>query len=76
MWEADTAHGIRTGLPVSGPAEHVLPRGAHGETHEIADTDTLRLWNPAHADGTQLSAWRTVLEREGVRQPVRQLPTP
>jgi hypothetical protein len=76
IWEADTAHGTRTGLPVSNPAGHVLLRDNHSATHEIADTDTLRLWNPAHADGAQLSAWRTVLEREGVRQPVRQLPEP
>ncbi|MEU6801400.1 DUF4132 domain-containing protein [Streptomyces neyagawaensis] len=76
IWEADTAHGTRTGLPVRDPAGLVLLRDTHGATHEIADTDTVRLWNPAHADRAQLSAWRTALEREGVRQPVRQLPKP
>ncbi|WP_159060291.1 DUF4132 domain-containing protein [Streptomyces griseoruber] len=74
IWEADTTDGTRTGLPVGGPDGRVLLRDTHRETHEIADTDTLRLWNPARADQAQISAWRTVLEREGVRQPVRQLP--
>jgi hypothetical protein len=49
-----------------GEGRHVLLRDAHGETHEIAYTDTLRL--------SQLSAWRALLEREDVRQPVHQLP--
>ncbi|MBK3574139.1 DUF4132 domain-containing protein [Streptomyces sp. MBT65] len=74
VWEADTAAGTFTGLPVRGPGGRWLLRDIPGRTHEVTATDTLRLWNPVHADRAQARAWQVHLELGGQRQPVRQVP--
>ncbi|XUL89268.1 DUF4132 domain-containing protein [Streptomyces galilaeus] len=74
VWEADTAGGTFTGRPVRGPGGRWLLRGVRGRTHEVTATDTVRLWNPVHADRAQVRAWGTRLERGDPRQPIRQVP--
>jgi hypothetical protein len=74
VWEADTTAGTFTGLPVRGLGGRWLLRDIPGRTHEVTATDTVRLWNPAHADRAQTRAWQLHLELGGQRQPVRQVP--
>ncbi|MDV9170837.1 DUF4132 domain-containing protein [Streptomyces sp. W16] len=74
VWEADTTAGTFTGLPVRGLGGRWLLRDIPGRTHEVTSTDTVRLWNPAHADRAQARAWQIHLELGGLRQPVRQVP--
>ncbi|WP_262059465.1 DUF4132 domain-containing protein [Streptomyces sp. STR69] len=74
VWEADTADGTFTGLPVRGPGGRWLLRDIRGRTHEVTATDTVRLWNPVHADRAQTRAWQVHLELGGLTQPIRQVP--
>ncbi|MGX9888731.1 DUF4132 domain-containing protein [Streptomyces sp. NPDC002276] len=74
VWEAETADGTFTGLPVPGPGGRWLLRDIPGRTHEVTATDTVRLWNPAHADRAQTRAWQVHLELGGLRQPIHQVP--
>ncbi|WP_406457982.1 DUF4132 domain-containing protein [Streptomyces sp. NBC_01622] len=74
VWEAETADGTFTGLPVRGPGGRWLLRDIRGRTHEVTATDTVRLWNPVHADRAQTRAWQTHLELGGLRQPIGQVP--
>ncbi|MFJ8108943.1 DUF4132 domain-containing protein [Streptomyces sp. NPDC096132] len=74
VWEADTAVGAFAGLPVPGPGGRWLLRDIQGRTHEVTTTDTVRPWNPVHADRAQTRAWQVHLELGGLRQPIRQVP--
>jgi hypothetical protein len=74
VWEADTAAGTFTGLPVRGLGGRWLLRDIPGRTHEVRTTDTVRLWSPAYADRAQTRAWQVHLELGGLRQPIRQVP--
>jgi len=74
VWEADTADGTFTGLPVRGLGGRWLLRDIRGRTHEVTATDTVRLWNPVHADRAGTRAWQTHLELGGLGQPIRQVP--
>ncbi|WP_427921548.1 DUF4132 domain-containing protein [Streptomyces sp. cg40] len=74
VWEADTADGTFTGLPVRDPDGRWLLRDVRGRKHKVTAADTVRLWNPVHADRAQVRAWVTRLERGDPRQPVRQVP--
>ncbi|SED92876.1 protein of unknown function [Streptomyces sp. 3213] len=74
VWEADTADGPFTGLPVRGLGGRWLLQDIRGRTHEVTATDTVRLWNPAHADRAQVLAWGTHLELGDLKQPIHQVP--
>ncbi|MFE2419858.1 DUF4132 domain-containing protein [Streptomyces hokutonensis] len=74
VWEAETADGTFTGLPVRGLGGRWLLRDTRGRTHEVTATDSVRLWNPVHADRAQTRAWQTHLELGGLKQPIRQVP--
>lgn len=74
VWEAETVDGTFTGLPVPGPGGRWLLRDIPGRTHEVTATDTVRLWNPVHADRAQIRAWQVHLELGDLRQPIHQVP--
>jgi len=74
VWEAETVDGTFTGLPVRGPGGRWLLRDIPGRTHEVTATDTVRLWNPVHADRAQIRAWQVHLELGDLRQPIHQVP--
>lgn len=75
VWQADTAAGPVVGLPVlRGRAGGWALRDRRGAFHEVADSATVRLWDPRGADAAEVAAWTTALRRRRLVQPVPQLP--
>ncbi|MBM9506956.1 DUF4132 domain-containing protein [Actinacidiphila acididurans] len=75
IWQADTPRGPVLGLPVRRRrSTHWMLRDLTGAVHELTDDTPVRLWNPDRADADVVRAWREVLKRQRVRQPVRQIP--
>jgi hypothetical protein len=75
VWQADTVAGPVVGLPVRrGRAGGWALRDLRGRFHEVADSATVRLWDPRGADAAEVAAWTAALRRRRLVQPVPQLP--
>lgn len=74
IWQADLPRGPVVGVPTRRKRGGAwMLRDLPGVVHELADTTTVRLWDPRTADAAEAAAWRRELTRRHVAQPVPQL---
>jgi Domain of unknown function (DUF4132) len=75
VWQTGTPGGPVVGLPVRREhTTHWMLRDVRGDVRELADDTPVRLWDPRSADAAEVRAWRKVLARQHLVQPVPQLP--
>ncbi|WP_031515705.1 DUF4132 domain-containing protein [Streptomyces sp. NRRL F-5123] len=77
LWQAELPDGAVVGRPVPRPEGlRWALLDVQRQTHVLAGTTVVRLWDPHTADAAEVAAWRADFARRRVTQPVPQLAPP